>query len=128
MPAARWIAFAAYLCLVAAVAGWEGWAAPAMPVPRAFWLALKLIPLAIPLPWLVRASPRAHVAAALLLLLYFCEGVAIAYAAAQTGAAGALAYGSAQTALSVLFIVAASVYARLSFRAGAPRVRAGTES
>lgn len=124
----RWIALAAYVALLALVFVWEAWAAPATPLPRAFWLGLKLIPLAAPLPWLARGGARAHVLAALILLLYFCEGVVLAYTAAKTGAGGELAYAAAEIALVLLFIAAASVYARANFREQHPRAGAGTES
>jgi len=127
VQALRWIALATYLALLAAVIVWEAWAAPATPLPRAFWLGVKLLPLALPLPWLARGSARAHVVAALLLLLYFCEGVVAAYRGAHTGG-GELGHAATQIALTVGFIAAASVYARLSFRADPPRAVAGTES
>lgn len=128
MQASRGVALAAYLGLMAVVLGWEGWAAPATPVARAFWVGLKLIPLALPLAWLVRGSASAHVLAALLVLLYFCDGVVLAYSAVRTDAAGALAWAAAETTAAVSFIAAASVYARLSSGAGTPRADARTES
>lgn len=116
----RALALAAHVGLMALVVIWEAWWAPATPVARGFWIALKLVPLAVVLPWLVRGGARAHLAAALLLLLYFCEGVTSAYSAVRAGAAGTLAYGAAEAALSMLFIVTASVYVRLNgSRAGA---------
>lgn len=124
----RWVALAAYVALVALVIAWEGWMAPATPVPRAFWIGLKTLPLALPLPWLLRDSPRAHVLAALLLLLYFCEGVAVAYGAAKSGDARALAYAVAEVAVSMLFIVTASLYARARFSPGPHRAHEETES
>jgi len=123
----RRVAVAAYLALALVIVGWEGWAAPPTAAPRAYWLALKLAPLALPLPGLVRESARAYVLAALLLLLYFCGGIAVAYDAARRGAAGAFAYGAAQTFAALAFVVAAAVYARLK-SAASPRDRAGTGS
>lgn len=124
----RGVAAAAYVGLMVLVVVWEGWWAPATPVARGFWVGLKLFPLAIPLPWLVRGGAHAHVAASLLLLLYFCDGVAIAYSAAQTGATRALLYGAAEITACVLFIAAASIYARLNFGARQLRADARTES
>lgn len=124
----RWIALAAYVTLIALVFVWEAWAAPATPVPRAFWVGLKMLPLAVPLPWLLRGSARAHVLAALLLLLYFCEGVATAYNAVESGDIRAFAYAAAEIAVSVLFIVAAAVYARANLAGARPRDAEETES
>lgn len=124
----RWTALAAYVGLLALVFAWEAWAAPATPVPRAFWIGLKTLPLAVPLPWLLRGSARAHVLAALLLLLYFCEGVAVGYHAAKTGELHALAYAAVEIAASVIFIVTAALYARVSSPGARSRAGEGTES
>ncbi|HEY8555121.1 MAG TPA: DUF2069 domain-containing protein [Burkholderiales bacterium] len=124
----RRVAAAAYVALALVIIGWEIWIAPPAAAPRAYWLALKLAPLALPLPGLVRGSARAHVLAALLLLLYFCGGIAVAYDAAHRGALGAFAYGAAQTLAALAFVVAAAVYARLKSAAASPPDRAETES
>lgn len=122
------LALCAYVALLALVVGWETWAAPLTPVPRAFWLIIKTPPLLIPLPGLLRGSPRAFVLAALLVLLYFCEGVATAYSAAQSGDGAALAYAVAEIFISLIFIATAPLYARFRWRRGNLQAPAGTES
>lgn len=122
----RKAALAAYIALIALVLAWEAWLAPATPVPRAFWIALKALPLAAPLPWLMRDSAHGYVLAAILMLLYFSDGVAGAYGAVRAEDVRALAYAAAETVLSVCFIVTASLYAR--FRLRNPIAPAGGET
>jgi uncharacterized membrane protein len=112
----RQLALAAYLMLLGLVVGWELFAAAATPVPRAFWVAVKAVPLLIPLYWLVRDSANAHVVAALLVLVYFCDGVAAAYIAAKMGPRAQLVYAAAEIFATVLFIGAATLYARHRLR------------
>jgi uncharacterized membrane protein len=64
---------AAILALVALLVLWETWLAPLR--PGGSWLALKAVPLALVVPGLLRGVPRARNVAALLVLLYFTEGV-----------------------------------------------------
>ena len=118
------IAAGAWLGLLALVLAWEVWGAPATPVSRGLWVALKTLPLIAPLPWLWRGGARAHVIAALIALLYFSDGVAVAYDAGRRAAAAALVYGLLEIALALAFVVAAGLYARVMFS----RARAGTES
>lgn len=113
----RRLALAAWLGLLALTCAWEAWGAAATPVPRGFWLALAALPLAAALPWLWRGGARAHVVAALLALLYFAEGVALAYDGARRGELAALACGVLELALAGVFVAAAGLYARLAWRA-----------
>ena len=105
---------ALYLALIALVGAWEAWLAPVGILPRGAWLVIKLAPLAAPLYGVWRASARAHVIAALVVLLYFIEGVVLGFSAAK-GLEGQMTlwYALAETALSLAFVVCASVYARL---------------
>jgi uncharacterized membrane protein len=123
----RWAAIIAYLTLALLVLVWEAWWAPATPLPRAFWIALKVVPLIVPLPWLPRGSAYAHALASLLLLVYFCDGVALAYGTPGSNPGG-LAYAVGEILLTVVFIATATLYARLTFRTQMPRSDAGTES
>ena len=127
MRAARWTAITAYFALTLVVLAWEAQWAPPTPLPRGFWIALKVVPLIVPLPWLLRGSAYAHALASLLLLLYFCEGVAAAYSAVRLNDVGALAYGMGEILLAVTFVATASLYARLIFRTRTSRAGAGTE-
>jgi len=125
---ARWTAFAAYVALLLLVIFWEAWWAPLTPLPRAFWIAIKVTPLIVPLPGLWRKSARAHVLASLLLLIYFCEGVAAVYGARTSGNAMTILYGSTEIILVVLAITAASVFARFAFKLPPSQTRARKES
>ncbi len=124
----RWLALIAYALLLTLVVTWEAWLAPATPVTRAFWLGVKTIPLLVVLPGLWRGSDRVHVLATLLVLLYFCEGVATAYTGGKAGALRELAYGAGEIFAALLFIGAASFYVRLSRRRATAPNRAETES
>ena len=128
MVAARRTALAAYFALLLLLIAWEVWWAEPTPLPRTFWVALKISPLIIPLVWLWRGSARAYVLSSLLLLIYFCEGVTAVYGACVAGNAAGLLYGIAETLLAIVAIVAASVYARFVFRSPASQTRARTES
>ena len=121
---ARW----SYGLLLALIVYWEAWGAPATPVSRGFWLALKGLPLLVAIPDLWRNSAQAHVLATLLVLIYFCEGVASVYGAAISATYPALAYGAAEIVLSVVFIGAASFHARFIRRRVTPRAGAETGS
>lgn len=109
-------ALAVYGLLIAAIVSWELGVAPPTPVPRAFWLGLKVVPLLIPLPGLWRGHARVYVLASLLMLLYFCDGVAVAYDALRSNAPAGIAYGAGQTLLALVFVVAATFYARFTWR------------
>lgn len=124
----RRLALSHYIALLMVVLWWEAWAAPPTPVSRLFWLAIKLLPLLIPLPALWRGSARAHVLAALLVMLYFCDGVATAYGAARTGNSASLGYATLEIILTVAFIATASFYARFNWRRENARAPAETES
>lgn len=122
------LAIASYLGLLALVVAWEAWLAPPTPVPRAFWLGLKALPLLVPLYPLLRGSARAQVLAALLVLLYFSEGVAVTYAESRRENWPGAAYGLAEIILAVLFIVSATFYARVNARLLPARGSGGRES
>jgi len=128
MRAARWAALMAYIALTLLVVAWEAWWAPPTPLARTFWIVVKITPLIVPLPWLLRRVAYAHVLASLLLLVYFSEGVVAVYSGIAAKSFAAALYGAAEILLTVLFIVAASIFVRFSFRASSPRVRAGTGS
>ncbi|MFL6622286.1 MAG: DUF2069 domain-containing protein [Sulfurifustaceae bacterium] len=128
LRATRAVALAAYGLLLVAIVLWEAWAAPATPVARTFWLGLKAIPLLVPLPGLWRGRARVYVLASLLALLYFCDGIAVAYDALRSNAPEGFVYGTAQTLLALVFVVAATFYARFTWRRSPLRGSAETES
>lgn len=95
------------LCLA-----WELWLAPLR--PGGSLVALKALPLALPLMGILRRKRYSYQWASLLILAYFAEGVTRAWA--ERGLSQSLAL--AEAALSVAFFAAAVSFARLT-RAGA---------
>ena len=109
-----------YLALLALVGVWESWFAPAGILPRGAWLAIKLAPLIAVLVGVWRGSARAHVIAALIVMLYFIEGVVLAFGGARgLEAPATFAYALAEIVLTLAFFVCASLYARRAGRKAA---------
>ena len=102
-----------YLALLALIAVWESWFAPTGILPRSAWLVIKLAPLVAVLVGVWRGSARAHVIAALIVMLYFIEGVVLAFGGAR-GLEGkaTFVYALSETVLTLAFIMCASLYAR----------------
>ncbi len=111
---------ALYLALLVLVAVWESWFAPAGILPRGAWLSIKLAPLIAVSVGVWRGSARAHVVAALVVMLYFIEGVVLAFGGAR-GLEGpaTFAYALAEIVLTLAFFVCASLYARRAAREAA---------
>jgi len=114
------VARLAYACSVASLTGlialnlaWELWLAPLR--PGGSWLVLKVLPLLTPLFGILRARIYTYRWAAMLVVIYFVEGVTRAYA--DTGLSAALA--GAEVALSLIFIFAAVAFVRAAPRAAA---------
>lgn len=105
-------AAAYYSCLLSLIAliflclGWELWLAPLKPGGSP--LALKALPLLVPLFGILRAKVYTYQWASMLILVYFAEGVVRAYA--DAGPSARLALG--EIVLSAAFFAAALVYVR----------------
>lgn len=116
MTAARLglVALVAYLALLALSVLWEGWLAPAPRVPPGLWLTLKAVPLLIALPGVLHGRPKAHVWAELLVLLYFTEGVVVAYLHRHDALATdtPLLYAWIEIVMSLVFIGTSAYYVR----------------
>jgi len=97
------------ICLCLA---WELWLAPLR--PGGSWLALKALPLAVPLVGVISGKRYTCQWASLLILAYFAEGTTRAWA--ETGLSRTLA--AAEIILALAFFAAAVSFARLT-RAGA---------
>ena len=91
------------LCLL-----WELWLAPLR--PSGSFLALKALPLALPLPGILRGRRYTYQWSSMLILAYFAEGVMRAWSDAGLSRQLALA----EVLLSVVFFAAAISYARLT--------------
>ena len=98
-----------FLCLA-----WELWWAPLR--PGGSWLALKALPLLLPLLGILRGRRYTYQWSSMLILAYFAEGAVRAYA--DGGRSAMLAW--AELALALAFFAGAVLYARLT-RASQPR-------
>ncbi len=100
---------AACACLTALIAlclAWELWLAPLR--PGGSWLALKALPLAAPLPGVLRGRVYTFQWALLLILAYFAEGLVRAWSDAGVSAQLALA----EVVLATTFFASAIFYVR----------------
>lgn len=110
----RALALSMYAALLVLIFAWEAWLAPAATTPRVFWLILKLTPLAFPLYGLISGNAKVYVFAALIVLLYFIEGVVLTFGGWKgIEGRGVLAYGMLETLLATGFFVVAAYYVRL---------------
>ena len=99
-----------FLCLA-----WELWLAPLR--PGGSWLALKGLPLLLPLMGILHGRRYTYQWASMLILAYFAEGAVRAFGDGGTSAALALV----EALLALVFFVSAALYARLT-RASQPRL------
>ena len=108
MRALRLTATATLAALIALCLAWELWLAPLR--PGGSLIALKALPLALPLPGILGGRRYTYQWSSLLILAYFAEGATRAWG--DSGLARQLAL--AEVALSVAFFAAAVSYARLT--------------
>jgi uncharacterized membrane protein len=104
--ALRVAASAALLSLIALCLAWELWLAPLR--PGGSYIAFKALPLVFFLSGIVQGKRHTYQMSSMFVLAYLAEGVVRAWS--ESGASRQLAL--AETALSVLFFVAAVSYAR----------------
>jgi len=108
------LALGAWIALILLGMVWEGWAAPAAGAPPGLWLTIKSLPLLLPLFGLLHGRPRSYLLACLLVLPYFCEGVALTYH--YFGAALSLRqpglYALLEIVLTLLFFFSATLWLR----------------
>ena len=95
------------IALIALCLAWEAWLAPLRPGGSA--LILKVLPLLLPLFGILRGRRYTYQWSSMLIWLYFTEGVVRGLS--DKGLSAQLAWG--EVALSMLFFVSASLYARL---------------
>ena len=110
--AARAVAVAATLALIALGAAWELWLAPT----GRGTLALKVLPLLVPLPGLVRMRLYTYRWLSLAVWLYAAEGAV--RATTERGVSSTLA--AAEIALALVLFAACCVHVRARLRDGAP--------
>jgi len=100
------IAAASLVALLLLCLAWELWLAPLR--PGGSLLALKALPLALPLSGIINGKRYTYQWSGMLILAYFAEGVVRAWS--ERGVSQFLA--SAEVMLSLAFFVAAVSYAR----------------
>lgn len=110
----RAVAALALFGLIALCLLWELWLAPLR--PGGSFLALKALPLALPLPGILRARRYTYQWSSLLVLAYLAEGTTRAWSDAGLSRQLALV----EVVLSVAFFAAAVSYARLTRAAAWP--------
>ena len=106
--ASQVVATAALVALIALCLAWELWLAPLR--PGGSFLALKALPLALPLAGVFSGKRYTYQWTSMLILAYFAEGVTRAWS--ERGLSQSLAL--LEVFLSVLFFAAAVSYARLT--------------
>jgi uncharacterized membrane protein len=106
------MALSSLTLLICLCLAWELWLAPLR--PGGSWLALKALPLAVPLVGVISGKRYTYQWTSLLILAYFAEGTTRAWA--ETGLSRTLA--AAEIILALAFFAAAVSFARLT-RAGA---------
>ena len=104
----RAVASAALVALIGLCLAWELWLAPLR--PGGSLMALKALPLTLPLVGILGGRRYTYQWASLLILAYFAEGVTRAWA--ERGLSRSLAL--AEIALSLVFFAAVVSYARLT--------------
>jgi len=102
----RLAAFAALAALFVLCLAWELWLAPLR--PGGSLIALKALPLLLPLPGILRGRRYTFQWSSLLILAYFAEGATRAWS--ERGTSQLLAGG--EVLLSLVFFSSAVLYAR----------------
>ncbi len=111
----RWVAVSSLLGLIVLGLLWELWLAPLR--PGGSWLALKVLPLCIPLSGLLKNRMYTYRWLSLLIWLYFTEGVVRAWGDAPPGNWLAMA----QVALCVLLFAACAAHVRIRLASARPQ-------
>ena len=98
----------ALLALILLCLAWELWLAPLR--PGGSWLALKALPLALPLGGIISGKRYTYQWSSMLILAYLAEGATRVWS--DTGLSRTLALG--ELMLSLVFFAAAVAYARVT--------------
>ena len=112
--AARQVCFASLCALIVLCVAWELWLAPLR--PGGSLMALKALPLALPLAGILQGRRYTFQWSSLLILAYFAEGVTRGWS--ETGLSQKIAL--LEVLLSLAFFVAAVSYARATKARGHP--------
>ncbi len=117
---ARRVAVASLLALIALCLAWELFLAPLR--PGGSWLALKALPLCIPLAGFLKNRMYTYRWVSLLVWLYFTEGVVRAWSDAPPGNWLALL----EVLLCLVLFTACTVHIRARLRSAPPSTAAST--
>ena len=98
---------ASLIALIALCIAWELWLAPQR--PGGSWLVLKVLPLLMTLPGMLRGRVYTHRAMTLLIIAYFVEGVVRAWS--DRGLSAQLA--AVEIALALVLFTSAIAYVRI---------------
>ena len=107
----RIAAVALLLALVVLLVAWELWLAPVR--PGGSWLALKALPLCLPLAGLLKNRMYTYRWLSLMVWIYFCEGAVRAW----SDRAPSSYYALLEAILCVALFVACAMHIRLRFKA-----------
>jgi uncharacterized membrane protein len=110
VEATRWLAVGSVLGLIALGLAWELWLAPLR--PGGTWLAIKVLPLCIPLGGLLRMRLYTYRWMSLLVWIYFTEGVV--RATSDRGTSAVLA--TVEVALCLVLFTACVLHVRQRLR------------
>ena len=106
----RAMAVGSLVALVVLSLGWELWWAPLR--PEGSWLALKALPLCIPLAGLLKNKMYTYRWLSLLVWVYFTEGVV----RASSDRAPSLYFAVAEVVLCLVLFAACALHVRYRFR------------
>ena len=106
----RTLAVGSLVALVVLTLGWELWWAPVR--PGGSWLALKALPLCIPLAGLLKNKMYTYRWLSLLVWVYFTEGVV----RASSDRAPSLYFAAIEVALCLVLFAACALHVRYRFR------------
>ena len=122
-PALRYGASVSLFGLIALCLLWELWLAPLR--PGGSWLVLKVLPLLLPLRGVLKGNLYTMQWAAMLILLYFMEGVVRAY---SDPSAASMAMAWIEIVLSFVFYLCAILYLRPAKQAAKAAARTSSEA
>ena len=115
VAATRWLAVGSLVGLIMLGLAWEMWLAPLR--PGGSWLALKVLPLVVPLAGLLKNRMYTYRWVSLMIWLYFTEGVVRAWSDALPLSR---ALAGLEIVLCLSLFVACALHVRLRLRAPRP--------
>ena len=119
----RWLAVGSLVGLIVLGLAWEMWLAPLR--PGGSWLALKVLPLVVPLAGLLKNRMYTYRWVSLMVWLYFTEGVVRAWSDVLPLSR---ALGLLEVALCLVLFAACAMHVRLRLRNAAAQHPTGTAS